>query len=349
MARVSDADMPDRYDDKSRGPRLQRVLADAGVAARRVCEELILAGDVEVNGRIVDELPAFVDPETDRIRVQGRPIKNLTRKIYVILNKPPRTITTTADEPDMDRRTVTDLVDHPSASRLYPVGRLDYDTTGLLLLTNDGDLANKLTHPKFGVVKSYHAVVKGKLTDDDVAQIAEGIYLAERKAGKTTGASRTARVEVSIFRRDRERTILELRLQEGRNRQVRRMLAAVGCPVKKLQRVAIGPLVLKGLPSGAWRELTKGEVDMLRRAVTRGKNAAMPGDKPGGKPGEKGSKVSKKSKASKKRPMSKREEEIEKNLKSIVDPKRIKSAVATSDRPPLDKGARRLGSNETRR
>ncbi|MCA9273990.1 MAG: rRNA pseudouridine synthase [Phycisphaerales bacterium] len=341
MARRSDADMPDRYDDKSRGPRLQRVLADAGVAARRVCEELILAGDVEVNGRIVDTLPAFVDPEIDRIRVQGRPIKNQTRKIYVILNKPPRTVTTTADEPDMDRRTVTDLVDHPSASRLYPVGRLDYDTTGLLLLTNDGDLANKLTHPRFGVVKTYHAVVKGKLTDEDAAQIAEGIYLAERKAGKTTGASRTARVEVSIFRRDRERTILELRLQEGRNRQVRRMLAAVGCPVKKLQRVAMGPLVLKGLPSGAWRELTKGEVDALRRSIERGKKADMPGTKPGTKQGKK--------KTTKKRPMSKREEEVEKNLKSIVDPKRIKAVVATSDRPAPKKGARRLTSGEGRR
>jgi pseudouridine synthase len=342
MARRSDADMPDRYDDKSRGPRLQRVLADAGVAARRVCEELILAGDVEVNGRIVDELPAFVDPETDRIKVQGRPIKNQTRKIYVILNKPPRTVTTTADEPDMDRRTVTDLVDHPSASRLYPVGRLDYDTTGLLLLTNDGDLANKLTHPKYGVVKTYHAVVKGKLTDDDAAQIAEGIYLAERKAGKTTGASRTARVEVSIFRRDRERTILELRLQEGRNRQVRRMLAAVGCPVKKLQRVAMGPLILKGLPSGAWRELTKGEVDMLRRAITRGKNA----DKSSASAG-KGGKGKKKT--TKKRPMTKREEEAEKNLTSIVDAKRIKAAVSSSDRPAPKKGARRLTSGEGRR
>ncbi len=323
--------MPDRYDDKSRGPRLQRVLADAGVAARRVCEELILAGDVEVNGRTVDYLPAFADPETDRIKVQGRPIKNQTRKLYIILNKPPRTITTTADEPEMDRRTVLDLVDHPSAGRLYPVGRLDYDTTGLILLTNDGDLANKLTHPRFGVVKTYHAVVKGKLTDEDVKQIAEGIYLAERKAGKTTGASRTARVDVSIFKRDRDRTILELRLREGRNRQVRRMLAAVGCPVKKLERVAMGPLIMKGLPSGAWRELSKPEVDMLRKAITRGKNA------------DKAPAASKGSK--KKRPMGKREEEAEKQLPSIVDPKRIKAAVATSDRPAPDKGARRLTSD----
>ncbi|MEM7623904.1 MAG: pseudouridine synthase [Planctomycetota bacterium] len=263
--------------NKARGPRLQRTLADAGVAARRVCEQLIEEGRVEVNGAIIDFLPAFANPESDRITVDGRPIKRKSRKLYVMLNKPTNTITTSADEPEFDRRTVLQLVDHPAADRLFPVGRLDFDTTGLLLLTNDGDLANKLTHPRFGVTKTYHAVVKGKLTDDDAKAIAEGIYLAERKAGKTSGASRTARVDVGIFKRDRDRTILELKLTEGRNRQVRRMLAAVGHPVKKLERVAMGPVRLTGLPRGAWRELSRSEVESLRRAVRRGKGGGKDG------------------------------------------------------------------------
>lgn len=323
--------MPDRYDDKSRGPRLQRILADAGVAARRVCEQLILDGEVEVNGRLVATLPAFADPEIDRITVGGRPIKRKNRKVYVMLNKPTNTVTTTADEPDLDRRTVADLVDHPLAERLFPVGRLDYDTTGLILMTNDGDLANKLTHPKFGVVKTYHAVVKGRLSDDDAKQIAEGIYLAERKAGKTDGASRTARVEVQVFKRDRDRTILELRLREGRNRQVRRMLAAVGCPVKKLERVAMGPVKLKGLPRGAWRELTKGELDGLRKAITRGKGEPEPIRK----------KVSKKktSKKTSKKAGSRRVRPEEEETISIVDKKRVKSAVANSDKQTKKKPA----------
>lgn len=331
MARRPPADTPDRYDDKARGPRLQRVLADAGVAARRICEELILAGDVEVNGSIVDYLPAFADPERDRITVQGRPIKPQARKVYVLLNKPAKTVCTTADEPEMGRRTVTELVDHPGADRLYPVGRLDYDTTGLLILTNDGDLANKLTHPKFGVEKTYHALVKGRMSDQDAAQIAEGIYLAERKANKSGATSRAARVEVTIFKRDEARTILELRLREGRNVQVRRLLTAVGCPVKKLERVAMGPIVLKGLPVGAWRELTKSEIDALRKAAAPGREPVKAVTK------------APPSKNSKKRPSNRREQEPPTPPRSIVDPKRLKSVVATSDRPSPAKGARRLG------
>ncbi len=276
----SEGDPRELCRDKARGPRLQRVLAEAGVAARRVCEQLIEEGRVEVNGAIIDFLPAFADPESDRITVDGRPIKRRSRKLYVMLNKPTRTITSSADEPEFDRRTVLDLVEHPAADRLFPVGRLDYDTTGLLLLTNDGELANRLTHPRFGVTKTYHAVVKGKLTDDDADSIAQGIYLAERKAGQTSGASRTARVAVSIFKRDRDRTVLELKLTEGRNRQVRRMLAAVGHPVKKLERVAMGPVRLTGLPRGAWRELSRKEIEALRRAVRRGKAGAGEGPSP---------------------------------------------------------------------
>ena len=321
------ADPREQCRDKSRGPRLQRILADAGVAARRVCEQLIEDGRVEVNGAIIDFLPAFADPDADRITVDGRPIKRKSRKLYVMLNKPTNTITTSADEPEFDRRTVLQLVDHPAADRLFPVGRLDFDTTGLLLLTNDGDLANKLTHPRFGVPKTYHAVVKGKLTDDDARAIADGIYLAERKAGKTLGATRTARVDVSVFKRDRDRTVLELKLTEGRNRQVRRMLAAVGHPVKKLERVAMGPVRLTGLPRGAWRELSRSEVESLRRAVRRGK------------PGAKGEVASKR-----RRPRS----ESRTAGPATIDAERMRSAVVRTGfegeraerRPRRDRGER---------
>ena len=323
------------YSDKARGPRLQRTLAEAGVAARRVCEEMIEQGMVEINGTIVDFLPAFADPENDRITVDGRPIGRRSRRVYVMLNKPTNTITTTSDEPDLDRRTVLDLVDHPAADRLFPVGRLDFDTTGLLLLTNDGDLANKLTHPRFGVTKTYHAVVKGKLTDADARELEHGLYLAERKAGQTLGASRTARVEVAVFKRDRERTILELRLTEGRNRQVRRMLAAVGCPVKKLERVAMGPVKLSGLPRGAWRELNRGEIDALRRAVRRGKSPTDHAARSSAKPG------------STRTRLSAREAANEAAMRPAIDSKRVKRAIADAGRDPemrarprRDRGAR---------
>lgn len=274
----SGSNSPDSpYADKKRGERLQRALADAGVASRRACEELILDGQVRVNSEIVDWLPAWIDLAQDRVRVEGKPVELKARLVYVLLNKPTKTLTTASDEPGMDRRTVVDLVDHPSASRLFPVGRLDYDTTGLLIMTNDGWLANRLTHPSYGVSKAYHAVVKGMLTDEDVAKLAEGVYLAERRAGQTVGAHRTARVQIAMYKRDRERTTLEITLKEGRNRQVRRMLAAVGCPVKKLERVRMGPLQLKGLRRGEWRELDRREVDALRRAVSaRRKKAVEP-------------------------------------------------------------------------
>src|SRR5690606_13551855 len=154
--------------------RLQRVMADAGVASRRACEELIARGAVEVNGEVVTELPIFVDPREDRILVEGRPLPKRgggDRNIYIMLNKPERTLTTVTDEREFGgegggRRTVMDLVDHPARARLFPVGRLDYATRGLVLLTNDGELANKLTHPRYGVHKTYEAVVKGVLPDD---------------------------------------------------------------------------------------------------------------------------------------------------------------------------------------
>lgn len=282
--------------DASRGERLQRVMADAGVASRRACEDLIRAGAVEVNGVVVIDLPAWVDPQTDQIRVEGRPLPKPERHLYLMLNKPTRTLTAATDEPGSDRRTVLDLVDHPAKARLFPVGRLDYDTVGLLLLTNDGELANRLTHPRYGAPKTYRVVVKGSLDEHAAKEMERGIYLAERRAGRTVGAARTAHVELSVIRRERETTTLELTLREGRNRQVRRMLAAVGFPVKSLERVGMGPVRLKGVARGAWRELTAGEIKALRKAaaMSRGDQEVRVSGAPSKKPAKNTKKTSKK-------------------------------------------------------
>ncbi|VAX40015.1 Ribosomal large subunit pseudouridine synthase B [hydrothermal vent metagenome] len=293
---------PGAGDDNREGlVRLQRFLADAGVASRRHSELLIREGRVKVNGQRVHELPIFITPGEDRIQVDGTVIEGPERLVYIMLNKPSKTLTTVEDEPGAARRTVLDLVDHPSGVRLYPVGRLDYDTRGMLLLTNDGALANQLTHPRYGVEKTYHAVVKGYLAEEALEQLEKGIYLAERREGHTVGAVRASHVKLRIVRRDRERTILEITLKEGRNRQVRRMLAAVGCPVKKLERVAMGPVKLKGLAVGEWRELSRVEVQRLRQAVDKG------GKKPGNAAKKKAKTTTKTTKTMTKKPRRTRE------------------------------------------
>ena len=272
--------------DASRGERLQRVMADAGIGSRRACEALIEAGEVTVNGKIETDLPIWVDPEQDRIVVQNKVLAKPERLIYVMLNKPPRTLSAVKDEPGYDRRTVAELVDHPAAPRLFPVGRLDYDTVGLILLTNDGELANRLTHPRYGVPKTYRVTVKGKLDQDAIHELERGIFLAQRKEGQTRGAKRTAHVEIQLIAQDRDSTVMELTLREGRNRQVRRMLAAVGYPVRKLERIGMGPIRLKGIARGAWRELTRDEIKSLRKsaAMKLGSERETASDRSGIKP-----------------------------------------------------------------
>ncbi|MCW5777505.1 MAG: rRNA pseudouridine synthase [Phycisphaeraceae bacterium] len=271
------ATRPRKATTREEGERLQRVLAHAGIASRRACEELIAEGRVRVNGRVVRELPVFVRLGEDTVEVDGTPVKSPERHLYILLNKPAKALSAVTDEPGAARRTVLDFVDHPSGVRLYPVGRLDYHTMGLVLLTNDGELANRLSHPRYGVAKTYHAVVKGRLEEDALARLEQGIYLAERREGRTVGATRASHVGLRIVKRDRDATVLEVTLREGRNRQVRRMLAAVGCPVKRLERVAMGPLRLKGVARGQWRELTAAEVRSLRRAATAGEREVGPG------------------------------------------------------------------------
>ncbi len=293
--RKDQKDVPESYKDASRGERLQKVLANAGVASRRDAEELITAGRVTVNGRRVNALPAWVDPVRDRVAVDGQPIrrssgsrKGAGSKLYIALHKPRRAISTTSDE--LGRVTVLDLVDLPEHidKRLYPVGRLDADSTGLILLTNDGELANRLTHPRYEVAKQYIVSVRGKLSPADVEKLREGIYLAQRQPRARGSAKKAAMASVKLLghttdRRSGDRTQLEVTLREGQNREIRRMLARLGYKVRRLQRTAIGPLKLKGLGIGQWRMLESSEVTALYRA------AGLEKDRPGGRKGGSGS------------------------------------------------------------
>ena len=224
--------------------RLNRYLASAGVGSRRAVDELIRAGRVTVNGQ-VGELGGAVG-EGDVVAVDGRTVAP-QELAYLMLHKPPGVVTTASDP--QGRRTVVDLVESPQ--RVYPVGRLDRDTTGLLLLTNDGELANRLAHPRHGVEKTYVADVEGDPPPDVLRRLAEGVELAD-------GPTAPARVRRLGAGR------IELVIHEGRNRQVRRMCEAVGHPVRRLHRSAYGALELGALAEGRWRALTSEEVDALR-------------------------------------------------------------------------------------
>ncbi len=265
--------------------RLQRVLADAGVAARRQCEKLIEDGRVEVNGEVRDRLPVFVDPAQDRISVDGRPIPRAraTRKIYLMVHKPERMLVTVADEEGIGRRTVLDLVDHPSKPRLFPVGRLDFESTGLVLLTNDGEIANVLSHPRFGVEKVYHAMVKRSLDDAHLVELEGVINRTGRENARTRGRLGAPGVELSVVRREAGRTLLAVKMRAGANRAVRDVLMNAGCPVKKLTQVRLGPLELKGVALSQWRELTRDEVRALRLVLSAARRGRIGGrESPGG-------------------------------------------------------------------
>lgn len=282
--------------DNSRGERIQKVLAFAGVASRRDCEALIANGRVNVNGKPLITLPAWVDPWKDRIEVNGVPLPKPARNererfVYIALHKP-RSVISTAHDPE-DRRTVTQLVNIPPslAERVFPVGRLDADSTGLILMTNDGELANRLTHPRYGIAKRYMVALKGKLTADDIEVLKRGIILAHpvKRARRSDAADgpvtvrRASVSDVTVLGYDRgqdreDRTKIAITLQEGQNREIRRVMARLGFKVHRLQRVAIGPITLKGLPSGEWRLLTGEEIDRLKRIT--GMNAEQAAARP---------------------------------------------------------------------
>ena len=258
-------------------------MADAGIGARRDCEEMITAGRVRVNGNVVTTLPCFVDPSSDVVELDGETIKlpELTPSgpaakparsfSYVLINKPKGVITTTSDPEG--RRTVLDFV--PPAlrqERLFPVGRLDADSTGLLLITNDGDFAYQLTHPKFGVTKEYRVTCAGLASDEQLQKLKRGMYLITPSADGEKNTKRASMESVRILKRqvDRargDRTLLSVTLREGQNREIRRMLARVGLKVRELERVAIGPLKAGDLRLGQAKLLGKKDVERLRAAT----------------------------------------------------------------------------------
>jgi 23S rRNA pseudouridine2605 synthase len=231
------------------GERLQKILAQAGLGSRRACEELIATGRVRLNGEVAT-LGTRADPEHDTIEVDGAIVGVRPGLVHYLLNKPAGVFTTASDT--HGRPTVVDLL--PEAPRVYPVGRLDADTEGLLLLTNDGELAHRLTHPSFGVEKEYLAEVEGTPSRGALRRLREGVELED---GPTAPAKASLMGEHT----------LRLTIHEGRNRQVRRMCAAVGHPVVRLVRVRIGPLADRRLAPGEWRTLTQREVRDLERAV----------------------------------------------------------------------------------
>ncbi|MCA1725019.1 MAG: rRNA pseudouridine synthase [Thermomicrobia bacterium] len=230
--------------------RLQKVLAARGIASRRAAEEIIKAGRVRVNGQVVREMGVKVNPERDNIIVDNKQLAR-PRMRYIILHKPSGYITTTSDE--RGRWTVMQLVD--VEERIVPVGRLDRDTEGLLLLTNDGEVAHRVMHPRYGIQKEYHAFVSPLPSQDAVRALGAGIELRDEHGQ----IERTAPAKVSLLPVKHGEQWIRIIINEGRKRQVRRMLEAVGCEVRKLVRVRLGPLVLTGIPKGAWRELTPGE------------------------------------------------------------------------------------------
>jgi pseudouridine synthase len=234
-------------------------LARSGVGSRRACDELVRSGAVSVNGEVVT-FPRHKVSEQDAVTVHGEPIE-LRELRYVLLNKP-RGVASTRSDPHAER-VVVELV--PGGRSLFPVGRLDVDTTGLLILTNDGVLANRLLHPRYGVPKTYTARVRGKVTRRALATLRQGVELED---------GRTAPAEVVLKKQSAKTALVELTIGEGRKRQVRRMLAAVGLPVEELHRRRFGPLSDKGLDVGSFRELGAEDVDALRRAGEEVRTAA---------------------------------------------------------------------------
>jgi 23S rRNA pseudouridine2605 synthase len=248
--------------------RLQKVLSQAGVASRRAAERLIADGRVTVNGKTVHEMGTKADADTDDIRVDGRRLHAPERKRYILLNKPAGYVSTRSDP--QRRPTVIDLL-VGVREYVYPVGRLDYDTQGLLLLTNDGDLAARLTHPRHGVERSYEARVAGMPDAEALRQLREGIPLDGRRTLPAEAAVLNARGDSrpkGQQLRARE-GVVQITIREGRNRQVRRMLEAVGHPVRELTRTRIGPLSDRRLKPGAWRDLTADEITTLQALANR--------------------------------------------------------------------------------
>ena len=234
--------------------RINKYMAECGVASRRACDEMILEGRVKVNGKKIDTPGLEINEFNDAVTLDGRRITLVSKKYYIMLHKPKGYVTTVKD--DKGRKTVMELI--KIRSRLYPVGRLDYDTEGLLLLTNDGQLAYALTHPSHEVPKTYIAKIKGKISDTEVRQLRKGVEID----GKMTLPA-----VVKIIETDDEFSRVEVTIKEGRNHQIKKMFEVVGKEVVFLKRTAIGPLKLGGLGRGEYKNLTSKEIEMLKAIV----------------------------------------------------------------------------------
>jgi 23S rRNA pseudouridine2605 synthase len=236
--------------------RIQKFLAEVGIASRRAVEEMVLLGQIEVNGEVVKTLPCFVTPGRDEIVVDGRRISRRRRaaeKVYFLLNKP-RNVVCTNHDPQGRRKAVDFLP--PITQRVYTVGRLDADSTGLILLTNDGELTQHLTHPSGETPKTYVVTVDGCVEEKQIDRLKRGLYL---------DGKRTAGAGVNVEHRGPKQTLLRITLREGRNREIRRVLVRLGHKVRRLKRVAIGPITDKGLGVGQVRPLSRKELQQLRR------------------------------------------------------------------------------------
>ncbi|QOJ00018.1 MAG: rRNA pseudouridine synthase [Phycisphaeraceae bacterium] len=315
MPRRTPSELP--LNDPSRGERLQRVLAEAGVGARRVCEALIEAGHVRVNDEVVRRLPVFVDPQQDRIEVQGRPLAKPAGAVYIMLHKPARTLTAPGERVDDDRPRAVDLIDHPLRPRLFPVGGMDFDASGLMVYTNDGAVVNRLTHPRYGVERVYVVKVGGAMDAKKAGLLAKGVFVyvdepgtpGEGRGGSGGGSgggggagrggesrgkegprfvkgkregARKIKLEVSPEGPDPSEVRVVVR--QGRDAEIAKALAVVGCPPKRMKRVAFGPIELKGLGAGRWRELERPEVKALR-ALTKAKRESGEGRPVAGRAG----------------------------------------------------------------
>jgi 23S rRNA pseudouridine2605 synthase len=235
--------------------RLQKFLSRAGLASRRAAEEMIRAGRVSVGGQVVTEMGAKVDPDRDVVRVDGRRVQVGAPPVTMMLHKPYGYVSTRQDP--QGRRVVMDLVGEGLRGRLYPVGRLDYDATGLLLLTGDGELAHRLMHPSYQMPRTYRVTVAGEVSRETLRKLVAGVEIDGREVA----------AEVEVKKREEDRTVLELTVGEGRYHLVKRLLEKIGHPVLKLKRIAFGPLRLGRLARGVYRRLTPAEMAALKEAV----------------------------------------------------------------------------------
>lgn len=234
--------------------RLQKYIAMSGEASRRAAEAMIEEGRVRVNGELITQLGTKVEIGADKVSLDGKEIKPEIKKYYIMLNKPEGYVSTVNDQ--FDRPTVLDLLSGEIKTRVFPVGRLDYDTRGLLLLTNDGDFTYKVTHPKFKMNKTYIVTVKGGITVKGLNTLRNGVVIDDFK---------TSPAEVEMLSAEKGVTVLKITIHEGKNRQVRKMMEAVGCKVSELNRISIGNVELGNLPLGRWRYLTAHEISCLTR------------------------------------------------------------------------------------